>query len=118
MESNSDRTDRTNGPRFATPKPERCTGRRIDVQNQPDDYGATVRAACDGLSAMLIRSFEDVLADPDYGDASGHLGGVGLSMLAEVAIDTVFEYLRGTTDAIIARNPGRIIEITNRDEDH
>ncbi len=79
------------------------------------EHGATVRAACDGLAATLIRSFEDVLADPDYGDASGHLGGDGLAALAEVAIDTVYAYLRGTTDAMMAR--GRTIEITNRDED-
>ncbi len=40
------------------------------------------------------------------------------TLIAEAAVAAVTAHLRGTTNEIVARAGGRIIEFTNRDEDH
>ena len=40
------------------------------------------------------------------------------TLIAEAAVAAVTSHIRGTTDEIVARAGGRIIEFTNRNEDH
>lgn len=73
---------------------------------------ADFRRREESLRAALVerveRALNGVLAGPDYGDASGHLGGDGITALAEAAVAEFEASVRGgITQIRIALDPGQ-----------